>query len=218
LFNAFNEAADCRARLVAAVLPLSALLLCASPDLRADEGRDGGSLRGCGSVIDGHGASVSGRAGGGAVASRFRECPQPAPKHAEDKPRAPATSAPPEAPSKRSESAHAAPAPASVSILSGQVSMPAPIQTPSALSGDLARASATVVTGGVLIWLLHSGLWASLLVLGVPIWRHVDLLAIVAQSGDASAEAVRETGDDRALAQMLDASRVSTDDSGRGAS
>jgi hypothetical protein len=96
--------------------------------------------------------------------------------------------------------------------------MPAPIQTPSALSGDLARASATVVTGGVLIWLLHSGLWASLLVLGVPIWRHVDLLAIVAPSGDGSPDAVRDTGDDRALAQMLDASRARTDDSGRVAS
>ena len=96
--------------------------------------------------------------------------------------------------------------------------MPAPSETPSALSGDLARASATVVTGGVLIWLLHSGLWASLLVLGVPIWRHVDLLAIVAQSGDASAEAVRDTSDDKALAQVLDASRAATADSGRVAS
>jgi hypothetical protein len=74
--------------------------------------------------------------------------------------------------------------------------------------GDFARASATVVTGGVLVWFLQSSLWAGLLMLGVPIWRHVDLLPVLDHAGDveeadrATASEVRE---DSALALVLDA-------------
>lgn len=79
--------------------------------------------------------------------------------------------------------------------------------TPSALSGDLVRASATVVTGGVLIWFLQSSFWASLLLLGVPIWRHVDLLPVLSQATDAGEvqrSAASEGQEDAALANVLD--------------
>ena len=39
------------------------------------------------------------------------------------------------------------------------------------------RLSATVLTGGTTLWLLHSGFWTYLLILGLPLWRHVDLSA-----------------------------------------
>ena len=47
------------------------------------------------------------------------------------------------------------------------------------------RLSAALVSGGVL-WFLHSSFWASMLLLGFPLWRHVDLLAIVARVDSAS--------------------------------
>lgn len=57
------------------------------------------------------------------------------------------------------------------------------------------RQSAAIMSGG-LLWLLHSSFWASLLVIGLPMWRHVDLLAIVsrgpADDGEAQDEAATE--------------------------
>ncbi len=46
------------------------------------------------------------------------------------------------------------------------------------------RLTATVVTGGSVMILLHSGLWTSLLILGLPLWRHVDLLPICERGAD----------------------------------
>jgi hypothetical protein len=67
------------------------------------------------------------------------------------------------------------------------------------------RVGAALVTGGAVIWALHSGLWTSLLLLGVPLWRHVDLLPIVAGSHDD--DATREplpTEEDAAVAHVLE--------------
>jgi hypothetical protein len=41
-----------------------------------------------------------------------------------------------------------------------------------------------ITSGGVLFWILRSGLWASFLVMGLPLWRDLDLLPIVARGGD----------------------------------
>ena len=84
------------------------------------------------------------------------------------------------------------------------------------MGGDLVRASATAVTGGVLIWLLQSSVLASLLLLGVPIWRHVDLLPVVDQADperlEAAAGEPADGQEDGALAQVRDATQGKMED------
>jgi hypothetical protein len=72
------------------------------------------------------------------------------------------------------------------------------------------RVSAAVLTGGAVIWLLHSTLWTSLLILGLPLWRHVDLLPIVDRApDDAPVTPVPKRGasEEQAVAAVLDAQR-----------
>jgi hypothetical protein len=67
------------------------------------------------------------------------------------------------------------------------------------------RLSATVLTGGTTLWLLQSGFWTYLLILGLPLWRHVDLLPIV-DSADGPAARSRDAADadeERAVARVL---------------
>jgi hypothetical protein len=73
--------------------------------------------------------------------------------------------------------------------------------------------TATVVTGGSVMILLHSGLWTSLLVLGLPLWRHVDLLPICERGADEpgrhpTAAAVAQA--EGAVAEVLQSQRRST--------
>lgn len=181
----------------------------------AADGRDGGALRGCSSVTDTSGTAVSGRAG--AISSGItRECPAAA---APPAPEQPAAQQPSERPVAKAAPKPAAvpveaPAPVRAPIARGQVSAPGdPEADAVALRGALLRAGATVITGGVLIWFLHSSLWASLLVLGVPVWRHVDLLPIVEQAGDGLLQHAQpaEGAEDFAVARVLDSA------AGRGA-
>jgi hypothetical protein len=69
------------------------------------------------------------------------------------------------------------------------------------------RLSATVLTSGTAIWLLQSGFWASLLILGLPIWRHVDLLPIVdaATDDEGATDAAVLDGDEERVAHVLQA-------------
>jgi hypothetical protein len=200
----FCHAAPARLRLpLHAVAVATAIALAPALALAADSNAGGrsGNQAGCASVTDGHGATVSGSSAGESVGSRYRrECAptvrtQPAPR------RGPAPSAQP-APKKM---------PVRGAIVSGSVRPAEPADQPSAaLRGDLVRASATVVTGGVVIWLIHSSLWTSLLVLGVPIWRHVDLLPVVdgRRSPDATPEGgARDLDEESAVAHLLDSGR-----------
>jgi hypothetical protein len=194
-----------RVRLIVPAAALALVTAIASGGALGVDGRDGGSQLGCGAVIDGRGGAVSGRAEGNSVSTRLhRECVS---KQAAESPHAPALKRR-AAGDKRPASPPPVPD-AAPSILSGQVSLPAAAQeTPSAVRGDFARASATVVTGGVLVWFLQSSLWAALLMLGVPIWRHVDLLPVLDQAGDveeADRSTASEAREDSALAQVLDA-------------
>ena len=78
------------------------------------------------------------------------------------------------------------------------------------LDTDVGRVSAAVVTGGALFWLLQSSIWTSLLILGIPLWRHVDLLPIVDRASDpapASVPPKRDASEEQAVAVMLDAQR-----------
>jgi hypothetical protein len=78
-------------------------------------------------------------------------------------------------------------------------------------TATIERMSATVLTSGVVVWVLQSGFIASLLMLGVPLWRHVDLLPIVERAGEG-ADAVRsepaDAQDETALARVLSAGRA----------
>lgn len=200
MINAFNQFPASHIVRIAAGIVLAAMLAFASADA-SSQGRDGSPWKDCGSVTDGHGATVSGGRAG-SISTRLHErCGEAVVQSA---PRQEKTSQP--APAKAPKPAAAVP------ILPGQVSVPdARSEIPSALSGNLGRASATVVTGGVLIWFLHSSLWASLLVLGVPIWRHVDLLPVVSNASHAQRPSntdAAERQEDLALARVLDSGRA----------
>jgi hypothetical protein len=73
------------------------------------------------------------------------------------------------------------------------------------------RLSATVLTGGTTLWLLHSGFWTYLLILGLPLWRHVDLLPIVDSASNEdehptdAAAAAAGADEERAVARVLQA-------------
>ncbi len=47
------------------------------------------------------------------------------------------------------------------------------------MTNDPLWLASSVLVAGALLWLVRSSGWTSLLVMGLPIWRHVDLLAIV---------------------------------------
>jgi hypothetical protein len=71
------------------------------------------------------------------------------------------------------------------------------------------RLSTAIATGGVL-WFLQSSFWASLLLLGLPIWRHVDLLAIVARmpdDGAADPQNPPNPSEDEPVSRVLDDGR-----------
>ena len=67
------------------------------------------------------------------------------------------------------------------------------------------RLSATVLTGGTTLWLLQSGFWTYLLILGLPLWRHVDLLPIVdSPDGPAGGSpGAADADDERAVARVI---------------
>jgi hypothetical protein len=80
------------------------------------------------------------------------------------------------------------------------------------LETDVGRVSAAVLTGGALFWLLQSSIWTSLLILGLPLWRHVDLLPIVDRAPEEAKAPVaappkRDAAEEQAVAAVLDARR-----------
>src|SRR5262249_39297507 len=82
------------------------------------------------------------------------------------------------------------------------------VDTPMAPNISAGRLSATLVTGGTAVFLLQSGLWTYLLLLGLPLWKHVDLLPIVdaaADEADAVADAAPDAEEDAAVTDVLDA-------------
>ena len=79
--------------------------------------------------------------------------------------------------------------------------------TPIAARVSAGRLSATLVTGGTAVFLLQSSLWTYLLILGLPLWQHVDLLPIVdTAAGDdaASDDSTSDADDERAVTHVLD--------------
>lgn len=162
----------------------------------------------CPSLVDGQGGRVrSQRTGGAAEASFAKDCPA---WNAQPAPVAPRRQAKP-----------AAPTLAVRGLVVGSV------------QGDLAsardygdgtplvarvtpeRLSAAALTGSTTLWFLQSGFWTYLLILGLPLWRHVDLLPIV---DSASADDERPTDaaaagaeEERAVARVLQAQDARAD-------
>jgi hypothetical protein len=93
-------------------------------------------------------------------------------------------------------------------------------RTPMALRVSAGRLSATLVTGGTAVFLLQSSLWTYLLILGLPLWQHVDLLPIVdtaASDEGATGEAAPDADDEQAVSNVLDAQgRGRPESGGRG--
>lgn len=142
----------------------------------------------CGALLDATGAKVNRQTSTGAVGTySTRRCPADA----------------------RTVKAQP-PTPEPIPELSAQ----APSRLPLAQDGPLRyaaenpeRVGAALVTGGAMIWALQSGLLTSVLLLGVPLWRHVDLLPIVASShaADAASEPQPSQEDEAAVADVLEA-------------
>jgi hypothetical protein len=84
------------------------------------------------------------------------------------------------------------------------------------------RLTAVVITGGTALFLVQSSFWTYLLVLGLPLWRHVDLLPIVDTEMDDDSpgalpsheEKEEEEGEEeRAVADVLGTQRGEHTDS-----
>lgn len=158
----------------------------------AASGRDGGQgaggERACLSLADGRGEKVLIRKNGAAVRATFD-------KHCPDRSQPAVQAAPAEG-----KRAHTGPA-----VAVGVVRPDPGEAVPGALRVDPERLGAGALTGGTALWLLHSGFWTSLLLLGLPVWRHVDLLPIVERgnAGEICAPAVVIAPEERAVSSIL---------------
>ena len=86
--------------------------------------------------------------------------------------------------------------------------------------GDAIRVGAALLTGGGLIWLLQSSYLTYLLIFGLPLWRDVDLLPIVAGEADSEAwadVAAVSTAEELAVTRVLDG-RLARPDNARAGS
>ncbi len=151
------------------------LLWQAEHTLAEEFGRNGGAARGgqvhsgCKALADSGGRQVSADTSRGPAASRPAHCPG-------------ATVAEPK------------PAPAQRAI-PGPLTGPIHVEKTSghgsnneiSLKVDPAGVGFAIASSGALLWFVRSGLWASLLVMGLPIWRDLDLLPIVDRASDDSA-------------------------------
>ncbi len=190
------------------------VLLHVSPALAADVTHEAGTAK-CGQIADGLGGTVSVRDGRSSITTRLGKACEPPPVGPPPKAVAarPVVKPGPDARAAAPIEPEAPPA-----VLAGPANLPPDTeQPPSALRGDLVRAGATVITGGAMLWLLHSSLWTSLLLLGVPIWRHVDLLPVVQHASLSGADASgSRDGEDAAVASVLDGAAGASAERGRG--
>ncbi len=78
------------------------------------------------------------------------------------------------------------------------------------------RLTAVVITGGTALFLVQSSFWTYLLILGLPLWRHVDLLPIVDTEMDDDSPGTLPSHDEeeeRAVADVLGTQRGEHTDS-----
>jgi hypothetical protein len=167
-----------------------------SPDAGARQGGDAAHRvqldRACNRLIDGRGEKVVVRgAGGQAGTFNGRECPvaentPPKPVEANSQPKAVEANSHPKAVEANSQPKAVEPALNVPPITAGPAAdrRDPGARTAVARPVSVGRLSATLVTGGTAMFLLHSSLWTYLLILGLPLWQHVDLLPIVDRADD----------------------------------
>jgi len=81
--------------------------------------------------------------------------------------------------------------------------------------GSAVRVGAALLMSGSVVWVLRSSFWAYLLIFGLPLWRDVDLLPIVARAdgeGSVADDMPPDTAVERAVAGVLDAATSPLDD------
>jgi hypothetical protein len=195
---------------LAAVTAMSEPAARATP---ADAAGRQGAPTACPSLVDGRGATVRSRGTGGAAEASFaRDCPAfivgPAPVAS---PPAKPLSAKP-LPAKQAKPPESTPGVRGLAAGSVQPVLDLtddyPDGAPLVVRVTPERLTATVLTGGTTLWLLHSGFWTYLLILGLPLWRHVDLLPIVDPTGQdderpAEVPATAGVDEERAVARVL---------------
>jgi len=175
--------------------------------------RGGRVSRPCTRVFDGRGGKVlAGQLG--SAAGNTTDCPaaraptRPTEVAIEVKPAEPEKQVKPPA---DKAATTAAPTPLGPAITAGHaVADPREndVEIPIAPHISAGRLSATLVTGGTAVFLLQSGLWTYLLLLGLPLWKHVDLLPIVdtaAHEADTDADSTDDADEDTAVTDVLDA-------------
>ena len=178
------------------------------PDSGARQGGDavqGVRLdRACNRLVDGLGKKVYGGRGGEAGASIPKACPadntQPKPVADNARPKPVAVNEQPKP---------VAPSLEQPPITAGSAQAPRDRGTRAAIAPRVSpgRLSATLVGGGTAMFLLQSSLWTYLLILGLPLWQHVDLLPIVDRAADddgATGDAPPDADAERAVTRVLD--------------
>ncbi len=173
--------------------------------------REGGSAglgvrvdQACNRLVDGRGQKVYGGRGGEAGASITKACPadnaRPKPAEVNAQPKPVEVNAQPKA---------VAPSLEGPPITAGSAQAPRDRGARATIAPRVSpeRLSATLVGGGTAMFLLHSGLWTYLLILGLPLWQHVDLLPIVDRAADddgATGDPVADADAERAVTRVLD--------------
>ncbi len=149
----------------------------------------------CNRLVDGRGQKVYGGRGGEAGASITKACPadnaQPKPVEVNKQPKAVAPSL----------------EPAPITAGSAQAPRDRGARATIAPRVSPERLSATLVGGGTAMFLLHSSLWTYLLILGLPLWQHVDLLPIVDRAADddaATGDPAPDADAERAVTRVRD--------------
>jgi hypothetical protein len=81
-------------------------------------------------------------------------------------------------------------------------------------SGGAVRVGATLIASGSIIWVLRWSFWGYLLILGLPLWRDVDLLPIVMRDVEDAhvAHTTPSTEAERAVTNVLDGAISSRDE------
>ena len=164
----------------------------------------------CGTLSDTHGAQVLGRGEGANARAESERC------RSDPSRPAPVTLPPPVAAPKPAPIAepHRSRQPPPAPVAAHPIRVAAEWSSDEAKRVDrftptkVTRLSTAIATGGVL-WFLQSSFWASLLLLGLPIWRHVDLLAIAARApyDKAGPQARLNPSEDESVARVLDDGR-----------
>ena len=196
----FAQCLSGRDRLGAVILAAALVFLnCQIESVISEEfGRDGGAGQGgrvrvgCEILWDSAGREVSASTAYGTAMSRPAHCPdamlaEPAPAPA---PTPTLTATPTPTPAAQRVTPDPVPNPIHVEKMLGNGDA-----DELSFQFDPVGVGVALTSGGMLLWFLRSGFWASLFVMGLPVWRDLDLLPILDRASDDNAYATRDAPD-----------------------